>query len=207
MVTAAEGDLAPARMVSLSRHFYLQPTVQVARSLLGCLLVHAQPGALTAGVIVETEAYLVGDPGSHAHRGQTARNAAMFGPPGTAYVYRIYGVHWCLNAVTQPEGTPEAVLIRALEPAAGIDIMRERRGMQRLEELCSGPGRLCQALGITEALNQTELTSPPLFITRKRRRDVEYRVGARIGLPPGKGDQAPLRFGVAGSRYLSRRFP
>lgn len=192
-------------MASLSRRFYLQPTVEVARSLLGRWLVHAQPGALTAGIIVETEAYLIGDPGSHAHRGRTARNAAMFGPPGTAYVYRIYGVHCCLNAVTQAEGTPEAVLIRALEPVAGLDVMRQRRGVGRLEDLCSGPGKLCRALGITEALNWTNLTSPPLFITRARRRDVEHRVGVRIGLSPGKGDETPLRFGVAGSRFLSRR--
>jgi DNA-3-methyladenine glycosylase len=198
--------LDPGGPAILPRRFYLRPTVEVARGLLGRVLVHDQPGALTAGVIVETEAYLVGDPGSHAHRGRTARNAVMYEPPGTIYVYRIYGVHWCLNAVTQPEGTPEAVLIRALEPVAGIELMRRRRGVQRVEDLCSGPGKLCQALGITGHLNRGDLTSPPLFITQKRWTQVEHHVGARVGLPAGKGDEAPLRFGVAGSRFLSRRF-
>ena len=194
------------RLKPLRRPFYLRPTVEVARGLLGQLLVHEEPGGVTAGVIVETEAYLVGDPGSHAHRGRTTRNAVMFERPGTIYVYRIYGVHWCLNVVTQPEGTPEAVLIRALEPVAGIEIMRRRRGVERLEDLCSGPGKLCSALGITDHCNRGDLTSPPLFVARWQQTPAEHHVGVRIGLPPGKGDEAPLRFGVAGSRFVSRRF-
>ena len=195
-----------SRLSPLRRPFYLQPTVEVARGLLGQLLVHDEPGGPTAGVIVETEAYLVGDPGSRAHRGRTPRNAVMFDPPGTIYVYRIYGVHWCLNAVTQPEGTPEAVLIRALEPVAGLEVMRRRRGVTRLEDLCSGPGKLCQALGITDRYNNGDLTAPPLFIARWNKDTAEHHVGPRIGLPQGKGDEAPLRFGVAGSRFLSRKF-
>ncbi len=188
----------------LPREFYLQPTVKVARDLLGQLLVHDSPEGRTAGVIVETEAYLVDDPGSHAHRGRTPRNEVMFAAPGTIYVYRIYGVHWCLNAVTQPEGVPEAVLLRALEPVTGIDLMRQRRGRKRLTDLCSGPGKLCQALGVTGAHNRGDLTSPPLYIARWSEA-AEHHVGRRIGLPPGQGDQAPLRFGVAGSPYLSKK--
>jgi DNA-3-methyladenine glycosylase len=180
--------------------------VEVARGLLGQLLVHDEPGGPTAGVIVETEAYLVGDPGSHAHRGRTPRNAVMFEAPGTIYVYRIYGVHWCLNVVTQPEGTPEAVLIRALEPVAGLELMRRRRGVARREDLCSGPGKLCQALGITGHYNRGDITTPPLFLARWSPGPPEYHVGVRIGLPPGHGEESPLRFGVAGSRFLSRRF-
>ena len=196
----------PARLPVLPRRFYLRPTVEVARGLLGQLLVHDQPEGLTASVIVETEAYLVEDPGSHAHRGRTPRNEVMFGPPGTIYIYRIYGVHWCLNVVTRPEGTPEAVLIRALEPVAGIDLMRRRRGVDRLRDLCSGPGKLCQALGLTDEFNRGDITSPPLFVARWNRGPAEHHVGPRIGLPPGKGDESPLRFGLAGSGYLSRRF-
>jgi DNA-3-methyladenine glycosylase len=190
----------------LPREFYLRPTVEVAHALLGQLLVHQQPEGLTAGLIVETEAYLVGDPGSHAWRGRTTRNAPMFGPPGTIYTYRIYGVHWCVNLVTQPEGVPEAVLIRALEPVAGIELMRQRRGVARLQDLCSGPARLCQALGITDALNWGDITSPPLWVADTGRPRGQVCVGTRIGLPIGKGHEAPLRFGLAGSPFLSRKF-
>ncbi len=203
---SAELTLDLARLLPLPRRFYRQPTVQVARGLLGQLLVHDELEGLTTGVIVETEAYLVGDPGSHAHHGRTARNAVMFARPGTIYIYRIYGVHWCLNLVTQPEGTPEAVLIRALEPVAGVDLMRQRRGVERPRDLCSGPGKLSQALGLTDAANWGDITSPPLFVAHWSRSLADHHLGPRIGLPPGQGDELPLRFGLTGSEYLSRRF-
>lgn len=201
-----ESDTDWAALPVVPRDFYLRPTVEVAQALLGQALVHQQPEGLTAGLIVETEAYLLGDPGSHAWRGRTARNAPMFGPPATVYVYRIYGVHWCVNLVTQPEGVPEAVLIRALEPVAGLELMRRRRGTTALHALCSGPGKLAQALGITEANNWGDATSSPLWVADTGQRVREICAGARIGLPHGKGHDAVLRFGVAGSRFLSRRF-
>ncbi|HEY3396273.1 MAG TPA: DNA-3-methyladenine glycosylase [Armatimonadota bacterium] len=190
----------------LPADFYLQPTVEVARGLLGQLLVHEQPEGATAGIIVETEAYLVGDPGSHAWRGQTQRNAPMYAAPGTIYVYRIYGVHWCLNLVTQPAGVPEAVLIRALEPVAGLDLMRRRRGRESLRELCSGPGKLTQALDIDDRYDGGDITSPPLTVRRGPGDPAEITSGVRIGIHPDRGGRELLRFGLAGSRYLSRRF-
>jgi DNA-3-methyladenine glycosylase len=130
--------------------FYLQPTVEAARALLGHWLVVYHPGAgWVGGRIVEAEAYTQDDPASHSYRGRTERNAAMFGPPGTAYVYLIYGVHECFNAVCQPEGVGEAVLIRALEPTLGVEWMIRHRGHRPLTMLCRGPGNLCRALGIT----------------------------------------------------------
>lgn len=191
----------------LPRDFYLQPTVQVAQALLGQVLRHQQPAGPTAGIIVETEAYLQGDPGSHASRSRTRRNAPMFAGPGTIYVYRIYGVHCCLNVVTQPEGVPEAILIRALEPVAGLDLMRQRRGVDRLEDLCSGPGKLVQALGIGLEHNWGDLTVPPLYIADYGPPTVPVAVGRRIGLTADRGGEALLRFGLAGSKFLSRKFP
>ncbi len=201
-----DSDVDWAALPVVPRNFYLRPTVEVAQALLGQALVHQQPEGLTVGLIVETEAYLVGDPGSHAWRGRTARNAPMFGPPGTIYVYRIYGVHWCVNLVTQPEGVPEAVLIRALEPVAGLELMRQRRGVDRLEELCGGPARLTEALGISEANNWGDATTPPLWVADTGQRVRKVGAGTRVGLPRGRGHEAVLRFGVAGSRFLSRRF-
>ena len=128
----------------IKRGFYERPVVEVARELIGCVVAHAG----CAGVIVETEAYHDSEPASHAFVGLTARTATLFGPPGRAYVYRSYGIHACLNAVCEPPGVGAAVLIRALEPVEGVDAMRARRGLERIEDLCSGPGKLTQALGI-----------------------------------------------------------
>jgi DNA-3-methyladenine glycosylase len=200
--------------------FYLQPTPQVARGLLGCLLVHETPEGVCSGVIVETEAYLaLHDPGCHAANGRTRRNAVMFGPPGHAYVYRIHQVV-CLNVVTAPEGVPEAVLIRALEPAAGVDLMRRRRGQEGLQDLCSGPGKLCQALGVTLEHNGTALTRPPLCLTSAPVGAVTDRDGSRsvtaptdlhitrttrVGLRPERGADLPLRFYLTDNPFISRR--
>lgn len=148
---------------SLPASFYLQPTLEVAQQLIGKELVHFADGTLLSGLIVETEAYLVDDPANHAWRGLTARNRAMFGPPGRAYVYKVH-MQYCLNAVTQPEGVAEAVLIRALMPLGELDLMRLRRGVEGVRALCSGPGKLTQALGIGLQLNGCDLARGPLFI-------------------------------------------
>ena len=156
------------------------------------------------GVIVEVEAYDHEDPAAHGYHGRTERNRSMFGPPGHAYVYRSYGVHWCLNFVCEPEGVANAVLIRALEPLAGLDVMRERRGLDSPHLLCAGPGRLCQALGVTGEHDGLPLDEPP-FELRPRSREVELLVGPRIGI--SKAADRPWRYGLAASRFVSRPFP
>jgi DNA-3-methyladenine glycosylase len=148
------------------------------------------------------EAYDEEDPASHGFRGPTARNAAMFGPPGHAYVYRSYGIHWCLNLVCEREGRAEAALVRALEPAHGLEAMRTRRGVTDERLLCSGPGRLCQALGVTRAHDGLALDEPP-FELRARMRAPELVTGPRIGLT--RAAERPWRYGLAGSPFLSRR--
>jgi DNA-3-methyladenine glycosylase len=152
----------------LGRSFYTRPTLTVARDLLGRRLVRRlASGQRLSGYITEVEAYKGSeDEASHASRGRTERNAPMFGPPGHAYIYLIYGIHHCLNVVTEPKGHPAAVLIRALEPLEGIEVMRERRDGRPVAQLTSGPGRLCQALGVDRSLNGIDLCAPdvPLFL-------------------------------------------
>jgi DNA-3-methyladenine glycosylase len=171
----------------------------VARDLIGATLLVDGIG----GVIVETEAYDREDPASHSFRGPTERNAAMFGPPGRAYVYRIYGAHWCLNFVTGGETSGSAVLVRALEPTCGLDRMAKRRGRADPRLLCAGPGRLCQALGVTRAHDGLRLDEPPFEILAASGSQ-EVVVGPRIGIT--QGAETPWRFGLAGSRFLSRPF-
>ena len=171
----------------------------VAPELVGATLLVDGVG----GVIVEVEAYDQEDPASHGFRGPTARNAAMFGPPGHAYVYRSYGIHWCLNLVCDFEGSAEAVLIRALEPTRGLDAMRARRGMEGERALCSGPGKLCQALAVTREHDGLALDAPP-FELRERTATPEIVRGPRIGIT--KAVEHSWRYGLAGSPFLSRRF-
>jgi DNA-3-methyladenine glycosylase len=175
-----------------------RPVLEVAPELVGAELYVGGVG----GVIVEVEAYHHEDPASHGYLGRrSVRNGAMFLPGGHAYVYRSYGIHWCLNVVTGGEGEAEAVLIRALEPTAGLAAMRERRGVEDERLLCSGPGRLCQALAVTRAHDGLSLQELP-FELRPRRAPVEVAVGTRIGITRAR--ELPWRFALAGSRYLSR---
>jgi len=171
----------------------------VARSLIGCVVRHGE----TAGVIVETEAYHQREPACHAYVGCTPRTMTLFGSAGLAYVYRSYGVHAMLNAVAEPEGIGAGVLIRALEPLEGIELMRARRGRERLEELCSGPGNLTQALGIELAHNGGDLRLGPVTITPAGEAAGELTVSRRIGIT--RAVELPWRYSLTGSRFVSRR--
>jgi DNA-3-methyladenine glycosylase len=187
----------PARAPLVAPAFFDRHADKVARALIGTVMSFRGVG----GRIVETESYDTADPASHAYRARrTPRNAVMFGPPGHAYVYRSYGLHWCLNFVCRDAS---AVLIRALEPVSGIARMRKRRGTDDVEALCAGPGRLCQALDITGAQNGAALLAPP-FAVHARGRALPISVGVRIGI--SKAKDLPRRFGLAGSPFLSRRF-
>ena len=188
---------------ALPAAFYDRPVLEVARDLVGCELVHGP----TAGVIVETEAYHESEPACHAHIGVTARTHVLFRAPGTAYVYRSYGIHALVNAVCEPEGIGAAVLIRALEPLDGIEHMRERRGVQALEQLCSGPGKLTQALGIELGENGTSLVDGPVRFGPPvaARPAIEIAAGPRIGIT--RAVELPWRFCAAGSRHVSRPWP
>jgi DNA-3-methyladenine glycosylase len=199
------------RFTSLPRSFYAPSADIVAAGLLGHWLIHNGPSGLCGGEIVETEAYLTGDPACHAFIGKTKRNQAMWGQPGYSYVYFIYGNHWCFNVVCQPPGTAEAVLIRALEPAFGLDLMCARRPVSNPYNLTNGPGKLCSAMEIDRRLDEIDLcdSTSPLFIARNPtlKSFLQKRGPAvtttRIGIT--QAASLPLRFYLEGSPYISRR--
>jgi len=181
----------------LTRDFFARSVHEVAPDLIGVTLLVDGVG----GAIVEVEAYDQEDPASHAYRGRTPRNAVMFGPPGHAYVYRSYGIHWCLNLVCDLEGRAEAALIRALEPTQGLDAMRERRGVDAVRALCSGPGKLCQALAVTREHDGLALDEPP-FELLDRVEAPRIVTGPRIGIT--RAAELSWRYGLEGSPFLSR---
>jgi DNA-3-methyladenine glycosylase len=184
----------------IRRSFFARSVHEVAPELLGATLLVDGVG----GTIVEVEAYDHEDPAAHGYRGQTPRNASMFGPPGRAYVYRSYGIHWCLNLVCEGEGSASAVLIRALEPTHGLDAIRARRGRDDPRLLCAGPGRVCQALGVTRDHDGLPLDEPPFELHARDRRP-EIVTGPRIGIT--RAADRPWRYGIAGSIFVSRPFP
>jgi DNA-3-methyladenine glycosylase len=200
---STRGAAPRAARPALPREFYARPVVEVARDLVGCTLAHGR----TAGVIVETEAYHQSEPACHAFVGVTPRTRVLFGPPGTAYVYRSYGIHALFNAVCEPEGVGAAVLIRALEPIADLDAMRERRGLHAVEQLCSGPGKLTQALDIELEHNDGDLIAGPIRLGARPPgwEDVGVVAGTRIGIT--KAPELEWRFCATGSRSVSRPWP
>ena len=184
-------------MTALRRDFFARSVHELAPELVGCTLLVDGVG----GRLVEVEAYAADDAASHSFRGPTPRNRTMFGPSGHAYVYRSYGVHWCLNLVCGSEGRAEAVLVRALEPTSGVERMRDRRKLDSERLLCAGPGRLCQALGVTGAHDGLPLDRPP-FELRAAEQAVEVARGRRVGIT--RATELPWRYGLAGSRFVSR---
>jgi DNA-3-methyladenine glycosylase len=204
MATAAPSRRrAQAGRAPLPVSFYERAVVDVAQDLVGCVVEHEG----TSGVIVETEAYHDSEPACHAFVGLTPRTSTLFGPPGKAYVYRSYGVHALLNAVCEPQGVGAAVLIRALQPLAGIELMRAPRRVANDTELCSGPGKLTQALGIELHHNSTDLAAGPILIRPRPRqwRDPDIVRGVRVGIT--KGVELQWRFCAAGNRHVSRPRP
>ncbi|MEH2608797.1 DNA-3-methyladenine glycosylase [Bradyrhizobium sp. AZCC 1693] len=190
---------APRLGKPLKRSFFGRSVHEVAPDLLGATLLVDGVG----GIIVEVEAYHHLDPAAHSFRGPTPRNRVMFGPPGFAYVYRSYGIHWCANFVCEAEGSASAVLIRALRPTHGIAAMRRRRGLQDERALCSGPGKLCEALGITIKHSELPLDTPPIAL-HARIGKADIIAGVRIGIT--KAVDLPWRYGLKGSRFLSKPF-
>jgi DNA-3-methyladenine glycosylase len=183
----------------LSRSFFDRSVHAVAPQLIGATLLCDNLG----GIIVEVEAYHHSEPAAHSYRGKTARNAVMFGPAGYAYVYRSYGIHWCLNFVCEGPDSASAVLIRALQPTEGLALMRRRRGVADARLLCSGPGRLCQALAVTDKYNGAPLDRPP-FALYAPKNPPTIVIGPRIGLT--KAAELPWRYGLADSSFLSKPF-
>lgn len=198
-------ETLPAQPQVVPREFYGQPTKVVARNILGCTLVSTVGPTPTSGRIVEVEAYLgSGDPAAHSYNGPTPRTRIQWGPPGHAYIYLIYGMYNCLNFVTEPEGTPGCVLIRALEPLDGYKCMSERRNCPKLkQDTCNGPGKLTQALGIDRTLNGSDLSKKPLCVLKGQPvSDAEVRVSPRIGIV--HATEMHLRFFVHGNEHVSR---
>ena len=190
---------APRLGKPLKRSFFDRSVHEVAPDLIGATFLVDGVG----GLIVEVEAYHHTDPAAHSFRGPTPRNRVMFGPPGFSYVYRSYGIHWCMNFVCEEEGSASAVLIRALEPTHGLAAIRRRRGLADERALCSGPGKLCEALGITIAHSELPLDRPPIAL-HARPAEVDIASGVRIGIT--KAIDLPWRYGLKGSKFLSKRF-
>jgi DNA-3-methyladenine glycosylase len=192
-------------MKVLPYSFYQRDTVSVARELLGKLMLFDNQGTSVGGIVVETEAYLgVEDAACHSARGKNKRNAAMFGPKGFAYIYLIYGMYLCFNVTTGPEDSPEAVLIRALEPVAGVDLMRKNRGKDGLLSLCSGPGKLVQALGIDMSHNGTSVVEGKVqFFDLGEHYSPDIVETTRVGIT--KAADLPLRFYIEGNRFISKK--
>ena len=190
---------APRLGKPLKRSFFARSVLEVAPDLIGATMLVDGVG----GIIVEVEAYHHSEPAAHSFNGPTPRNAVMFGPPGVVYVYRSYGIHWCVNFVCEREGSASAVLIRAIEPMAGLAAMRRRRGLEDVRALCSGPGKLCQALGVRIKHNGLPLDRPP-FELQARAAKPEIVTGPRIGIT--KAVDEPWRYGLKGSKFLSKGF-
>ena len=188
-----------ARARKLTRDFFARSVHEVAPELIGATLLFKGAG----GIIVEVEAYHHTDPAAHSFGGPTARNTVMFGPPGRVYVYRSYGIHWCMNFVCEAEGSASAVLLRAIEPTEGVARMRRRRGLADARLLCAGPGRVCEALGITSAHNGARIDRPPFALYGPSDKS-NVAIGVRIGIT--KAAELPWRYGEAGSRFLSKPF-
>src|SRR5947208_12475451 len=191
---------SPRQGKPLKRAFFARSVHEVAPDLIGATLLVDGVG----GIIVEVEAYHHLDPAAHSFRGPTPRNRVMFGPPGFSYVYRSYGIHWCANFVCEGVGSASAVLIRALQPTHGIPAMRRRRGLHDERALCSGPGKLCEALGITSKHSELPLDRPPIAL-HARTDKVEIVMGLRIGIT--KAVELPWRYGLKDSKFVSKRFP
>jgi DNA-3-methyladenine glycosylase len=183
----------------LPQKFFARSVHEVAPELIGATMLVDGVG----GIIVEVEAYHQTEPAAHSYRGPTPRTMVMFGPPGFAYVYRSYGIHWCINFVCEKEGSAAAVLIRAMQPTHGLAAMRRRRGLEEERTLCSGPGKLASALAITKAQNGLALTAPP-FAIHARTFTPEIATGVRIGIT--KAAELPWRYGLKGSRFVSKPF-
>jgi DNA-3-methyladenine glycosylase len=193
------GSIPSATGQPLKRSFFARSVLEIAPELIGATLLVDGVG----GIIVEVEAYHHTEPAAHSYRGPTTRNMVMFGPPGFVYVYRSYGIHWCINFVCEKEGSAAAVLIRALQPTHGIPAMRRRRGLHDERLLCSGPGKLCEALGISIAHNGLPLDAPPIALYG-RMKEADVVTGVRIGIT--KAADLPWRFGSKGSKFLSKPF-
>lgn len=191
--------LPPALGRPVRRAFFARSVHEVAPDLIGATFLVDGVG----GVIVEVEAYHHTEPAAHSFRGPTPRNRVMFGPPGFAYVYRSYGIHWCVNFVCEEEGSASAVLIRALEPTHGLAAMHRRRGVAEVRALCSGPGKLTEALGVTDRHNGLALDAPPMALYARTGK-IDLVAGVRIGIT--KAVELPWRYGLKGSQFLSKPF-
>ena len=188
----------------LKRRFFEKPTLKVAKELLGKYLVVKKRGKLASGKIVETEAYIgKKDPASHAYRGVTPRTKLMYGKPGYAYIYLTYGMYYCLNFITEKEGFPAAILVRAVEPKEGLDLMIKRRKIKKIENLTNGPGRLCKAFGLDKSLNGADICSDVIWIEDRGENPEKITSASRIGIKVGKDKK--WRFYIEENRFVSKK--